>query len=305
MIDPIIEATIPDELKKEKIWTFTRTDFDEKTQKDLKIPMDPVALDLGTYQGIADVSRLLTFDLLKKVRNVPANWLPAFHLSAATNKWVMIDVEPEGVKADNPYLKIIYRYVEASRHNGLHGLLQLDDSFDFMTKTAVKMPPYDTEVLLNNHFVTLTGKTPTDLYQPTISDTNLICQGIAQFAARSAESDKDTQVDASLADIEKPLSTAAQYIYNTLEIDKLKRPKGIDNSHWEFKELVTQYAWIQKNRYALMKNLPLDDKVALLYKVANDRLPFRRKFEHTFNDSAHGDKVTYLFYIVRRIVETN
>jgi len=46
MITPSIENRIPDDLKQAKIWTFTRTDFDEKSGKDLKVPMDPVLLDL-------------------------------------------------------------------------------------------------------------------------------------------------------------------------------------------------------------------------------------------------------------------
>jgi hypothetical protein len=305
LISSDIENKIPDELKQEKIWTFTRTDFDEKTQSDLKVPMDPVALDLGIYQGIADTSHLLTFETLKQVRNVPDNWLPAFYLTARKNQWAMIDIEPGGVTDKNPYLKIQYDYVEASRHDGLHGLIQLDTSFDFTKKTAVKMPRFDTEVLLNHHFVTLTGKQPTALYQPTISDVKLICEGIQQFATQAKKSEKNIQVDVSLTDVQEPLSQAAQYIYDSLDITQAEPPKGADMSQWEFSQLVSQYGWLQKNRYALIKNLPTDDRTALLYKIAIDRLPYRQKFERKFHDSSHGDTVTYLFYVVRKIIETS
>ena len=305
MITPSIENRIPDDLKQAKIWTFTRTDFDEKSGKDLKVPMDPVLLDLGSYAGISTIDHLLTFEMLKKVRNVPDNWLPAFRLDAINTGWVMIDVEPGGMTPDNPYFMIKYSYTEASRHDGFHGLIKLNTTYSFMNKTAVKMHKYDTEVLLNNHFVTLTGKTPSDLYKPTVNDLNMVSQGIQQFADQLAEIDDENLIEASLADMSLPLSNDAQTLFDTLNIKQMTRPSGVDTSEWEFTNLVKKYNGLYKTHYPLIKDLSNEDRIAVLYRAAQTALPHRKKHERMFNDSQHGDRVNYLFYIVRRIVETN
>lgn len=305
MIFSEIENRIPQELKDAKIWTFTRTDFDEKSGKNLKIPMDPVLLDLGSYAGIATTDHLLDFETLKLVRNVPDHWLPAFHLNASENGWVMVDVEPPGMLPNNPYFKVRYTYSEASRHDGFHGLIKLDTSFDFMSKTAIKLHKYDTEVLANNHFVTLTGKTPSDLYTPEDVDINLVSNGIQEFASETIDVDEGNMSDASLADMDLPLSPEAQELFNKLVIREIKRPAGVDTSEWEFSNLVQKYNGLYKTHYPLMVKLSDDDKVAVLYKAAQRALPHRKKHERLFNDRHHGDRVNYLFYIVRRIVETN
>ena len=305
MITPEIEDRIPEELKLAKIWTFTRTDFDPKIGKNLKIPMDPVLLDLGSYAGISTIDHLLTFEMLKKVRNVPDTWLPAFHLDAINTGWVMVDVEPGGMTPDNPYFMIKYAYTEASRHDGFHGLIQLNTTYEFMSKTAVKMHKYDTEVLLNNHFVTLTGKTPSALYNPKIVDLNMVSEGIQQFAAQSVEVDDKNLIEASLADMSLPLSTEAQALFNQLNIGQMTRPSGVDTSEWEFTNLVKKYNGLYKTHYGAIKDLSNEDKIAILYRAAQIALPHRKKHERMFNDSQHGDRVNYLFYIVRRIVETN
>ena len=305
MISPEIEKKIPDDLKNAKIWTFTRTDFDEKSGKNLKIPMDPVLLDLGSYAGISTVDHLLTFETLKRVRNVPDNWLPAFRLDALNTGWAMVDVEPDGMLPNNPYLTISYAYSEASRHDGFHGLIKLDTSYDFMSKTAVKIHSVTTEVLLNNHFVTLTGKTPSDLYKPTNISLKMVSDGIQSIAAATVDADDESLTDASLADMSLPLSPEADQLFSALNIKEMTRPSGSDTSEWEFTSLVKKYNGLYKTHYASMKDLSEGDKVAVLYRAAQIALPHRKKHERMFNDSHHGDRVNYLFYIVRRIVETN
>lgn len=304
MINATIENTIPDELKKLPIWTFTRTDFDEKSQKDLKIPMDPVLLDLGSYAGISTVDHLLTFETLKTVRNVPDHWLPAFYLSAIDNGWAMLDIEPAGMTPENPYFKIHYTYSEASRHDGFHGLIKFTNKMPFLEKTAVKMHVYETEILLNNHFVTLTGKTPSELYKPSVTDIQLIAEGIQEFANTTVEGDEEL-LDASLKDMALPLSDDAQKLFEKLNIKEMTRPKGVDISEWEFTNLVKKYNGLYRTHYPLIKDLTPEDKIAILYKAAQVALPSRKKHQNMFNDSQHGDRVNYLFYIVRRIVETN
>lgn len=304
MIFELIESRLPTELKEAKIWTFTRTDYSETQGKDLKTPMDPIQLDLGAYVGIADPSHLLTFEQLKLVRNVPDHWLPAFQLNAYTNGWAMVDIEPAGMTSDNPYFKVPYAYTEASRHDGFHGLIKLDTSFPFMTKTVVKLHKFETEVLLNNHFVTLTGKEPSTLYQPTNVDLNIVSEGIAQFASAS-EATIENQTNVTLDSMQEPLSKPAQALFDKLNIKPLVRPKGVDISEWEFSNLVQKFNGLYRHHYTEMKALTTDDKVALLYRAAQKALPYRKKHDRPSNDLNHGDRVTYLFYIVRRIVETN
>lgn len=305
MIAPEIENNIPEELKLAKIWTFTRTDYDEKSGTNLKVPMDPVLLDLGSYAGISTVDHLLTFELLKQVRNVPDTWLPAFRLDAMTNGWAMVDVEPGGMTPDNPYLTIDFAYAEASRHDGFHGLIKLDPTYPFMSKTVVKLHQIDTETLLNNHFVTLTGKTPSPLYQPVPTDKDLISQGLQHAASATVNVDTENLTDASLADMSLPLSPEADALFVKLHISQMTRPKGVDTSEWEFMSLVKKYNGLYKTHYQDMQNLSEEDKVAVLYRAAQLALPHRKKHQRMFNDSHHGDRVNYLFYIVRKIVETN
>lgn len=303
MIDSRIEKEIPDELKSEKIWTFTRTDFDEKTQKDLKIPMDPVALDLGIFNGISSYEHLITFEQLKLVRNVPDNWLPAFQLSSKKNQWAMVDVEPGGMENTNPYLNFEYTYVEASRHNGLHGLIKFPKDTSFINKTAVKIHNVDTEILLNHHFITLTGKKP-QLYDPKYNNIADLISGI-EANIKSQTTVDEKQVDVGLDDAEKPLSDNAQKLFNKLNIKKLTMPIGIDKSEWEFSTLVRQYHALFDNYNNDMLRLDSDEQIMLMYKAAKKALPYRKKHDRMFNNSSHGDRVNYLFHVVRKIVETN
>lgn len=303
MIDLRIEKEIPDELKSEKIWTYTRTDFDEKTQKDLKIPMDPVALDLGIFNGISSYDHLLTFEQLKLVKNVPENWLPAFQLNAKKNQWGMIDVEPEGMLDKNPYLKFKYDYVEASRHGGLHGLIKFPKETSFINKTAVKLHQVTSEILLNHHFITLTGK-PATMYDPQYTDINQLTSGV-ESTIKSQVEIEEKQIDVRLDETEKPLSKNAQTLFDMLNIKKLSMPIGVDKSEWEFSTLVRQYHALFDNYHNYMVLLNDDEQIMLMYKAAKKALPYRKKHDRMFNNSAHGDRVNYLFHIIRKIVETN
>lgn len=303
MVDFSMADRIPQALKDAPIWTFTNTDYDPNKGKHKKIPMDPLALDLGSYQGIATTDHLVTFDMLQQVRNVPDTWLPAFNLSARNNGWVMVDIEPAGMQPDNPYFNIAYAYVEASRHDGFHGLIQLDTDYDFMKKTVVKLHTIETEVLLNHHFVTLTGKPASNLYQPTVTDTKLIAEGLQQSASQSVEINEDNLINTSLKDMNMPLSDNAQWLFNRLKLTPLKMPEHVDKSEWEFSVLRQNFNLLYKYHYTAMSHLTDEDKTALLYKAAQIVLPFRNKHTKMFNDSHHGDRVNYLFYMVRKIVE--
>lgn len=302
MIDQKIIDNIPTALKQLPIWTFTNTDYDPKTDKNKKIPMDPVQLDLGVHRGIASTDNLLTFDTLLKVRHVPKDWLPAFHLDAQHNGWLMVDVEPTGMTDGNPFLRYQYEYVEASRHGGLHGLIHLDIDSDILQKTAIKMHDYETECLINNHFVTLTGFTPSELYQPTLDFISAIPY-IESSMQANLEVD-DNLVNASLNDVAS-LSPKAQELFDELNLSPINRPKGVDISEWEFNTLAKHYKQLNRYHHRLFFELSDDDKVAVLYQAALETLPPRKKHHNMFHDSTHNDQVNYLFYTVRRIVESS
>lgn len=305
MIPKRILSELPQSLINDKIWVYS----DEN-----KVPIDPKMLFYNIKKGLMDLENAANLQQLNSLPNIPTTWQPAFRLQASKNHLAVVDIEPPGMQSSNPWLTLPYLYVENSRHDGLHGIVQLESLFGSdiskwkgLNKTVIKMNDIHTEILLNNHFITLTGKNPSQLYQPnnSVDKTNFV-DLLQQHLTLTTSSDTlHASINQHISDYEKtPLSDNTKNLFQQLNLTPLTMPDDVDKSEWEFTVLSKGFWSLKRNHYQSMQLLTYDEQLKLLFTIARIVLPYREKHDREFNDTQHGDRVSYLLYICRKIVES-
>lgn len=155
---PIIQS-----LAKDEKWTFSN---------DKKIPMDATFYYLtGAYQAARTVdvqtSPLMNlYQLNQLYETAPFKWNNrTYQFNAKNNRTIMIDIESHASEQIKQWgLSYPCHYLEASKNNGLHLLIQVpedlipDDCKYLFELTVIKHPSTEFEVIFNKHYATFTKK---------------------------------------------------------------------------------------------------------------------------------------------------
>ena len=188
----------------------------------------------------------------------------AYHVHAATNLIVGFDIEPRCSKSYLAYFAVLpAHYREYSMHNGIHLLYQLDRKkltseatqmlakrTEYKFKDIVNQQPLEYELMMNNHWLTLTRRTfgtQNDLATPVPKEIYELINHIALDWQLSSHNEE--QVNLS-----ETASKTAHAIADMIDYDKVEQLQEYtladfsnDDSRYEY-NIAIRIAGIINNR---------------------------------------------------------
>ena len=188
----------------------------------------------------------------------------AYHVHAATNLIVGFDIEPRCSKSYLAYFAVLpAHYREYSMHNGIHLLYQLDRKkltseatqmlakrTEYKFKDIVNQQPLEYELMMNNHWLTLTRRTfgtQNDLATPVPKEIYDLINHIALDWQLSSHNEE--QVNLS-----EKASKTAHAIADMIDYDKVEQLQEYtladfsnDDSRYEY-NIAIRIAGIINNR---------------------------------------------------------
>lgn len=290
------QLQLPKALKEQKAWTLS--DGQKK-------PLDVRYLNRRTPYGWSPRyhSPLLTYseiiDVLEK--HSGKDYLPSIRLSPKLG-YLIVDIEPEGMP-DNKYEAWPYVYAEYSKNGGYHGILPFQpDDQTIYDQTVIVDQENQTELMLNNHFLTFTAKTiPLENLPKRVAlSTSKTFQRklevyLKQFIRPVKEhfkgvSDYETFFNQPLTPLTRGLYAQGLALLKPLKPQTLlQSAKDHDEentpSHLEYRHYLTMaYFYLGK-----APQLTLEELAPLVYQTAQHLTPKREKQDTTFHSSKYGE----------------
>lgn len=209
-----------DELRSEKAWVISDKD---------KVPIYVQKyLETGNENAIwpctrGDMANLSTFDDIKHAPKL-ANCFSAYRVHASSNLVIIFDVEPS---TDKNTLYWFYsqpaHYKEFSWHYGIHLVYKLDRRR--LSEKAVAMLSSRTEikhtedklnyeVMMNNHFVSFTGRA---ISSGTVDEASPVPDWVYQQLEKEAETLSTQKIEAITVDSKQ--TDVSDFLYNSYIVD--------------------------------------------------------------------------------------
>lgn len=248
---------VPERLKKLPIWTISNPE---------KVPLDAVALfESGREVGFSKDgygSELYDYDTIKRVQKLYPEHLMTIRASK-DHGFTIVDIEPEGMMAFNPYHQLNYVYLERSSSDGRHGIL---DYIVDEIPHIVKDDEMQTEFFSDNHFTIITER------EVEIPESKYI---LHDFIRRLEREEVETfEFEMQEYDIPERRKESLK----RMKVKKYTGDTG-DASKDEFKYLVYLSHQLHKKYYYTDYNVFLND---LMY-LSDIHLPYREKHMKTAN----------------------
>lgn len=287
---------IPDDLKNMYVWAMSNS---EKEPLDLfKVLYTQDTTLSSAYNHNSKLYPYSSIEILyNKYPNLPTR--PAIRATSDTN-YAFIDIEKTSDFANNPYLRLPFVYLERSMHGGFHGIVPFKQPH-LKHIVVIKDTTYDTEVILNRHFITLTNDV-CDLPSDPISESqsnDFLLNRIHQFTKQKAKVINGRQLIDNETIINKAISVFEQADIMQIDCEPLRINNNDDKSHVEFKYLI-KYGFKLHN--GSFKNYNFKEFLPILHAFAKLKVPHRDKHDGIRRIPEIGE-VTYLEFVVFNVCE--
>ena len=257
-----------------------------------------------------------------------ATFKRAYRMNALDNLIVVLDIEPDSTPdVIEKFSTIPAHFAEWSTNNGLHLFYKLDVSRltpEMRTLLSLTVKKIDTrtqnsyckfELILNDHWITFTGKTNVQQIVPLDTPVPDAIYNIIDSIAKEAVA-QQLQVEAIAIDantISAESERVAEWLLNSSKMSEIMMltPDQFDNdlSKYEFNCIIRIAGYL---RYSMDHITPMQafrlnginlaqltdqDAVKAIYEAAKEILPYRDKH------ASHRDKMPWLLYTSLRAYE--
>lgn len=307
---------IPRELQELAAWTVSGS---------TKIPLDPYALLLSNqYKGYSPTTdKLMPLKTIKGYLDEMRNpELKAAIRLTEDIPYVIVDIEPEGMMANNPYFKWPYIYLEYSRNHGLHGILPFDPpkEYDYLrNKFTVKDKEWETEILIaNGHFATFTfNERPLNQYEGRVSYSSSkafqleLAQHLAERTTKTATIHGEAAIAKGILNgvfktlVEEDIHPAdEEHIRDVLlDVDPLVLYPSDDASKEEYKKMLQIYGKLVRKQPVFLSEGALTSRtIPVMWKLVHELIHPRPKHYGPRNSQTYG-RVPWLAYTMLRAME--
>lgn len=307
---------IPNELKQTPAWTVSGS---------TKIPLEPHLLfGSNIIKGYSPKTDKLTemepvVQYLKEMNNPELK--AAFRMTEDI-PYVIVDIEPEGMIANNPYFKWPFLYLEYSRNYGLHGILPFNPPEEYAylrSKFTIKDEIWDTEVLIaNGHFVTFTfDERPLNQYDQRVKYANsvefqtILAKHLDERTVRTIEINDEALIgskglDGKFKDLVETDINDSDATHLRAVLDQsgpLILYPSDDTSREEYKKILQLYGILVHREPAFLSEGALSERtIPVMWRALQETLPPRHKHYSKRNSVSYG-RVPWLAYTMLSAIE--